>query len=60
MKARSEDLSEHISTLTLASDAELTTSQRVDKFFKFVDVSIFLAKTMKCIFHSTCHDCIFV
>lgn len=37
--ARSEDLSEHVSTLALVSDAELTSSQRLDKFFKFVDVS---------------------
>lgn len=38
VKARSEDLSEHVSTLTLASDAELSPNQRLDKFFKFVDV----------------------
>lgn len=39
VKARTDNLSEHISTLTLAGDVELSTSQRVDKFFKFVDVS---------------------
>ena len=40
MKARSENLSEHISTLTLTNDTELSPSQRVDKFFKYVDVSV--------------------
>lgn len=39
VKARSENLSEHISTLTLTKDIELTPSQRLDKFFKYVDVS---------------------
>lgn len=39
VKARSENLSEHISTLALTNDAELPYSQRIDKFFKFVDVS---------------------
>lgn len=39
VKARSENLSEHISTLALTNDAELPPSQRLDKFFKFVDVS---------------------
>lgn len=38
VKARSENLSEHISTLALTNDAELPSSQRLDKFFKFVDV----------------------
>lgn len=39
VKARSENLSEHISTLALTDDVALTASQRLDKFFKFVDVS---------------------
>lgn len=38
VKARSENLSEHISTLTLNESAELTPSQRLDKFFKYVEV----------------------
>lgn len=37
VKARSENLSEHISALALTNDAEMTSSQRLDKFFKFVD-----------------------
>ena len=40
VKARTENLSEHISNLALDGDADLSSSQRVDKFFKFVDVSI--------------------
>ena len=39
VKARCEDLSEHVSTLTLTNDVELSSSQRLDKFFKYVDVS---------------------
>ena len=39
VKARSENLSEHVSTLALTNDAELPANQRLDKFYKFVDVS---------------------
>ena len=39
MKARTENLSEHVSALALTVDAELSINQRIDKFFKFVDVS---------------------
>lgn len=39
VQARSQNLSEHISTLALTNDAELPASQRLDKFFKFVEVS---------------------
>jgi len=39
VKARTENLSEHISALALSGDAELSSNQRVDKFYKFVDVS---------------------
>ena len=40
VKARTENLSDHISALALSGDAELSSNQRVDKFYKFVDVRV--------------------
>ena len=54
MKARTENLSEHISTLALDGDAELSTSQRVDKFFKFVEVSVDAAGVGSRVTDSSC------
>ena len=39
VKARIEDLSSHISTLTLTSELEKTNLERVDMFYKMIEVS---------------------
>ncbi len=51
VKARTENLSEHISALALSGDAELSSYQRVDKFYKFVDVRAEIVSIMKYVLH---------